>query len=251
MIAFTLGGVYARREIEQEPRQRPASGRCVARRQAGTSTPRFACSSPARKFHHSPLVAVVAFIISAACGVLVGVAPSLALFSHSASATLGTVTAGNLDVTLDSTYNWTLQTPAIGSTAGQTITGGPASAATIPNLWVADNTTVTLAYTGEIQLVGDNIAANVVVTPVVAGTSLAQALGNAAISTAVTYTLTVTNSSGATVSSSNLTAGSYTFALSVVINPTGLTHAPRFGSTASNWTFTIGYPSVSLQQVRS
>jgi hypothetical protein len=206
---------------------------------------------PHRRQRHlrGVIAAIAALAVSAAAGLVLGLGPATALFSHAADSTaLGTITGGNFTVTMNPTYNWTLTTPANSTTgyAGETITGGPSGAAQIANAWVSDATQLTVTYTGSFTITGDNMSASVSSAGVVTGTA------QASTPTSITTSLSVYDSTGASLNPNNpLGPGTYTFSVQAFIFNTTFVQAPRFGTNASDWTFTLGYPAVTLTQVRS
>jgi len=207
-----------------------------------------------RRGHRGLAIAIVGVVVSAAAGLGLGLGPTLALYSHGAdSVSLGTITAGNLDITMDPDYTWTLTTPANSTTgyAGESVSGGPSDAAQIANLWVSDTTQLTLTYTGTITVTGDNMSANVSSQGIVDGTSQAGAPNS------ITTGLAIFDSTGASLNPNlPLSAGNYTYQVQAFIFNTTFVQAPRFGTgtsatSAADWTFTLGYPKVTLTQVRS
>ena len=203
-----------------------------------------------RQPHYRGLIAtMVALVISAAIGLFLGLGPTTALFSHAAAGpAMGTIVAGNFTVTMDPNYTWTLTTPANSTNgyAAETITGGPSNASLIANAWVTDTTQLTINYSGSFTITGDNMSASVSSAGVVTGT--AQASTPHSISTS----LSVYDSTGASLNPNNsLAPGTYTFQVQVFIYNTTFVQAPRFGTNSSDWTFTLGYPAVTLTQVRS
>ena len=199
--------------------------------------------------HRGLIAAILAVVVAAVAGLVLGLGPTIALFSHGASGpTMGTIMAGNFTVTMNPNYSWTLTTPANSTNgyAAETITGGPSNASLIANAWVTDTTQLTINYSGSFTITGDNMSASVSSAGVVTGT--AQASTPHSISTS----LSVYDSTGASLNPNNsLAPGTYTFQVQVFIYNTTFVQAPRFGTNSSDWTFTLGYPAVTLTQVRS
>ncbi|MCL1840607.1 MAG: hypothetical protein FWF75_02495 [Propionibacteriaceae bacterium] len=196
---------------------------------------------------------------SVLAGLVLGFGPTLALFSHTAdSVAIGPFTAGNIGVSIDPNYNWTLVTPPNDTIGykGESISGGPADTGLIANAWVTDGpnadgtnnegTTLTIDYTGTITVTGNNMLVQVNADSIITGTVQANA------SASITTGLGLTDSSGNSLDTSqSLSPGTYSFLLEAFVFDTTFVKAVRFGSNSSDWTFQIGYPQITLTQVRS
>jgi len=127
--------------------------------------------------------------------------------------------------------------------AQTTVSGGPLDLASIPipDLWV-NNSALTITYTGSAHLVGDNNRANLSVAFSGEDTDAANV--------DKTMTLVVEDDQGTEVPAEGLSQGDYRFTIVYVIDGSQLTHSPRFGPDSEDWTFTIGTPVVTLEQVR-
>jgi len=197
------------------------------------------------KEHRGWWGAILAVAASIILGGLAGVIPSLALYSDQAKTEVQIFTAGDLALILNTTYTWRLDTPSSSGYHSETITGGPSDANSIGGLWMTNNTTLHVYYTGKFTIVGPNLVAEFVVTPKTDVTAYSPG-GNG------TWSVEVKNSSGKTVTDiTRLPHGDYSFIVTFSIQGEGFTHSPVIGGEAKDWTFSLAYPLVELTQVRS
>jgi len=211
----------------------------VRRLRANPRAPgRYGLASRLSASGHGRWLGVAVLITS---GLLVyGFTASLALLSVSAGDDAGIVTAGDLKVTLNSWYTWTLTAVGDGVTAPETLSGGPTSATTIPGLWQTDGT-LDVDFTGTIHLAGQGLRAQVAVGLDAAGTicELAPA--------ACSVTLLGVTTGGTAADPQNLGVGDYTYTVRLTIDGTDVAGFPRFGTDPD---LALAQPVVLVQQVR-